>query len=150
MQPSSLIFLIKYGRYYWFRLRERKKSLQIFWNKTGWRTSCNFYVQSNILLTADVFGNFQNMRLDPDIYLNPKCKLDPEKIFSVTGLALQAALKKTKVNWVLLIHIDMLLMVEKCIRGGRCHSVYWYEKANNNTRNIMMKIKNRHIFNIGM
>ena len=25
----------------------------------------------------------------------------------------------------------MLLMVEKDIRGGVCHSIYWYEKANN-------------------
>ena len=25
----------------------------------------------------------------------------------------------------------MLLMVEKGIRGGICHSVYWYTKANN-------------------
>ena len=24
----------------------------------------------------------------------------------------------------------MLLMVEKCIRGGICHSIYWYAKAN--------------------
>ena len=25
----------------------------------------------------------------------------------------------------------MLSMVEKCIRVGICHSVYWYAKANN-------------------
>ena len=25
----------------------------------------------------------------------------------------------------------MLLMVEKRIRGGICHSIYWYAKANN-------------------
>ena len=25
----------------------------------------------------------------------------------------------------------MLLMVEKSIRGGVCHSIYWYAKANN-------------------
>ena len=25
----------------------------------------------------------------------------------------------------------MLLMVEKGIRGGICHSIYWYAKANN-------------------
>ena len=24
----------------------------------------------------------------------------------------------------------MLLMVNKCIRGGICHSIYWYVKAN--------------------
>ena len=25
----------------------------------------------------------------------------------------------------------MLLMIEKCIRGGIWHSIYWYAKANN-------------------
>ena len=28
----------------------------------------------------------------------------------------------------------MLLMVEKCIRGGICHSIYWYAKANDKKR----------------
>ena len=46
------------------------------------------------------------------------------------GLAWQAALKKTKVRLDLLTDTDMLLMVEKGIRGGVCHSVYRYEKAN--------------------
>ena len=27
----------------------------------------------------------------------------------------------------------MLLMIEKGIRGGICHSIYWYAKANKNT-----------------
>ena len=45
----------------------------------------------------------------------------------------------------------MLLMVEKGIRGGgKCHSVYWYAKANNNTWKIMIEIKTHHVFNIGM
>ena len=28
-------------------------------------------------------------------------------------------------------NIDVLLMVEKGIRGGMCHCMYWYGKANN-------------------
>ena len=40
------------------------------------------------------------------------------------GLAWQAALKNTKVKLNPLPGIDMLLMVEKCIRGGRSHSIY--------------------------
>ena len=39
--------------------------------------------------------------------------------------------KKDKVKLDLLIDIDMLLMVEKGKRGGICHSIYWYGKANN-------------------
>ena len=53
------------------------------------------------------------------------------KFFSALGYAWQAALKKTEVKIDLLIDIDMLLMVEKGIGGGICHSMYRYAKANN-------------------
>ena len=39
--------------------------------------------------------------------------------------------KETQVKLDLLTDIDMLLMVEKGIRGGICHSIYRYAKANN-------------------
>ena len=84
----------------------------------------DLYVQSNTLLLADVFENFRNMCLK--IY-----ERDPAKFLSAPGLAWQAALKKTKVKLDLLTDIDMLLMVEKGIRGGICHSIYRYAKANN-------------------
>ena len=84
----------------------------------------NLYVQSNTLLLADVFENFRNMCLE--IY-----KLDPAEFLSAPRLAWQAALKKTKVKLDLLTDIDMLLMVEKSIRGGICHSICRYAKANN-------------------
>ena len=57
-------------------------------------------------------------------------KLDLTKFLSVPVLAWQAASKKTKLKLHLLTNIDMLLMVEKGSRGGICHSVYKYEKAN--------------------
>ena len=75
------------------------------------------YVQSDTLLLADVLENFRNMCLN--IY-----ELDPEKYFPNTGLAWQIVLKKTKVKIDLLTDIDMLLMVEKVIRGGICHFIY--------------------------
>ena len=51
-------------------------------------------------------------------------ELEPEKFFLAPGLAWQAALKKTKVKSELLTYINLLLMVEKGIRGGICHSIY--------------------------
>ena len=60
---------------------------------------------------ADVFENFRKMCLK--LYHS-----DLVKFLSPPGLALQAALKKTEVKLELLIDIDMLLMVEKGIRGG--------------------------------
>ena len=46
-------------------------------------------------------------------------------------IAWQPALKKTKVKLDLLTDTDMLLIVEKGIRGGICHSIYRYAKADN-------------------
>ena len=81
------------------------------------------YAQSDTLLLADVFENFRNMCLT--IY-----ELDPACFLTVPGLPWKAALIKTKVKLDLLTTIDMLLMVEKGIRGGICHSIYRYTKAN--------------------
>ena len=50
----------------------------------------------------------------------------------------------------LLTDIDVLLMVEKGIRGGICHSVYWNAKANNKFMKDYDQNKNRHILNIGV
>ena len=58
-------------------------------------------------------------------------ELDPAHFLSATGLAWQACSKKTKVKLELLTDADMLLMVEKGIRGGICHAIYRYAKANN-------------------
>ena len=66
----------------------------------------DLYVQNDTLLLADVFENFRNMCFG--IY-----ELDPEKFVSVTGLAWQASLKKTKVRLDLLTDINMSLMVKK-------------------------------------
>ena len=58
-------------------------------------------------------------------------ELDPAHSLSTLGLAWQAIFKKTEVKLDLLTDIDMLLMVEKGIRGGIGHSIYRYAKANN-------------------
>ena len=75
------------------------------------------YVQSDASLLVDVSENFINMCLE--IY-----ELDPAKFASAPGLAWQGALKKAQAKLNLLTNIDILLMVEKGIRGGICHSVY--------------------------
>ena len=51
-------------------------------------------------------------------------ELHPARFLSSPGLAWQAALKNTKVKLDLLTDTDMLLMVEKNIRGGIRHSIY--------------------------
>ena len=75
-------------------------------------------------MLADAFENFRYICLE--IY-----KLDPAKFLSAPVLVWQAALKKTKAKLDLSTDIDMLLMIEKGIKGGICHSIYRYIKANN-------------------
>ena len=84
----------------------------------------DFYVQSDTLLLTDVFENFRNMCIN--VY-----ELDPAHFLSAPGLACQACLKKTEVKLELLTDVDMLLMVEKGIRGGICHAMHRHVKANN-------------------
>ena len=84
----------------------------------------DLYVQSDTLLLADVFENFRNTCIK--VY-----ELDPANFLSAPGLAWQACLKKTKIKLELLTDVDMLLMVEKGIRGGICHAIYRYAKASN-------------------
>ena len=62
----------------------------------------------------------------------------------------QAALIKTEVKLEILTDIDMLLMIEKDIRGGICHAIYPYAKDNNKYTKIMIEIRSHHISNIGM
>ena len=84
----------------------------------------DLYVQSDTLLLADVFENFRDMCLK-------EYELDPAHFLSLPGLAWQACLKKTNIELELLTDYDMLLMVEEGIRGGICHSIHRYAKANN-------------------
>ena len=57
--------------------------------------------------------------------------LDRAKFLSAPVFAWQANLNKTKVKLDLLTDTDVLIMVEKGIRGGICHSIYQYAKADN-------------------
>ena len=87
----------------------------------------DLYVKSDTLLLADVFENFRDMCLK-------EYELDPAHFLSLPGLAWQACLKKTNIELKLLTDFDVLLMVEEGIRGGICHSIQRYAKANNKYR----------------
>src|ERR1700755_45852 len=82
------------------------------------------YLKSDTLLLADVFENFRTTCLDT-------YKLDPARYFTSPGLSWDALLKETKVKLDLLKDPDMLLLIEKGIRGGISTITHRYAKANN-------------------
>ena len=84
----------------------------------------DLYLQTDVLLLADVFERFRDICLF-------HYKLDPAWYFTAPGLAWDACLKMTQVELELLHDQDMLLMVEKGIRGGVSMISTRYGKANN-------------------
>ena len=89
------------------------------------------------MLLADVFENFRNACMK-------NYELDPAHFVSLPGLAWQACLKKkTNVELALITDYDMLLMIEDGIRGGICHAIQRYAKANNKYKVFLYSVFRR-------
>ena len=104
----------------------------------------DLHLKSDKLLLAEGFENFIKMCFK--LY-----HLDPVNVHPAIWLVLRAAWKKTEVKLELLTDIDMLLMVEKGIRGVICDAVNQHAKANSKRmKDYDKKVKNHYILNIGM
>ena len=84
----------------------------------------DLYCKTDVLLLADVFERFRDV-------CQRHYKLDPVWYYTAPGLAWDACLKETQVELELLHDQDMLLMVEKGVRGGVSMISTRYGKANN-------------------
>ena len=94
------------------------------WKTFGMKTMRDYhdlYNQADVLLLADVFR---------DVCIN-NYNLDPAHYYTAPGLSWDVALKVTEVELELLSDPDMLLMVEKGIRGGVFMISHRYRKSNN-------------------
>ena len=94
------------------------------WKMKTFKDYLKLYNETDVLLLADVFENFRDVCLK-------NYGLDPVYYYTAPGLAWDACLKITGVNLELLSNSDMLLMIEKGIRGGISIISNRYGEANN-------------------
>ena len=68
-------------------------------------------------------------------------RLDPAHFLSVPGLGWQACSEKTGIVSELLTNVNMILIVEKEIRGGICHAIHRNKKKESSyLMNLMQTI----------
>ena len=79
-------------------------------------------------------------------------------MLSSSSISMESSIKK-RLELELLTDIDMLLTVDKVIRGGKFHSINRYAKANNKCMkdydknkesSCWIKIKNHQMINVGI
>ena len=93
-------------------------------NMSTFKDYHDLYMKTDVLLLSDVFETFRDVCMK-------NYKLDPCWYYTSPGLSWDAMLKKTKIELDLLHDPNMLLMIEKGIRGGISMISKRYAKANN-------------------
>ena len=84
------------------------------WKTFGMKTFRKYhdtYLISDVLQLAGVFENFRDVCMD-------NYELDPAWYYTAPGLAWDTPLKLTKAELELITDPDILLMIERGIRGG--------------------------------
>ena len=106
---------------------EEYEKVKNFWQHFQCKDLGHFqdiYLKTDVVLLAAVFERFRRMTIF-------EFGLDPCHYFSSPGLTWAAMLRYTKAEIELLTDVDMLMMIEKGIRGGMTSCNLRYCKANN-------------------
>lgn len=82
------------------------------------------YVKTDVSLLACVFEEFRNVCMK-------QYNLDPAHFYGAPGLSWSACLKMTQLKLELLTDIDMVLFIEKGVRGGVSQVSNRFKQANN-------------------
>ena len=103
---------------------ERAQRVWDHFNMKTLRDYHDLYLETDVLLLADVFENFRKTCLE-------SYKLDPAHYVSAPGLSWDAFLKKSGEEVELVSDMDMFQFFEKGIRGGTSYIAHRHSTANN-------------------